>query len=77
MGSLLKEIREHPPKKGGVKKKILIILEQLDEQDRKDFLIALNDHQIRPNVIVRVMKQRGFSVSRSAVNRWRGIGVEP
>jgi len=51
VGKLLKEIRDTPAIRGGSPKKIDIILEQLDEQDRKDLLDALNDHTIQATTI--------------------------
>ena len=73
MGKLLKEIRDTPPIRGGLPKKIDIILEQLDEQDRKDLLDALNDHTIQATTIYRVLKKRGFDIGRKCINRYRGF----
>jgi len=73
VGKLLKEIRDTPPVRGGLPKKIDIILEQLDEQDRKDLLDALNDHTIQETTIYRVLKKRGFDIGRKCINRYRGF----
>lgn len=51
--------------------KIDRIIEQLDEQDRIDFIAALRDKSIPNIVIVRVMKRRGFDISESGVSVYR------
>lgn len=51
--------------------KIDRIIEQLDEQDRSDFIAALQDKSIPNVVIVRVMKRRGFDISESGVSTHR------
>ena len=73
MGKLLKEICDTPAVRGGSPKKIDIILEQLDEQDRQDLLDAINDHTIQATTITRVLKKRGFDIGRKCINRYRGF----
>jgi len=51
--------------------KIDRIIEQLDEQDRSDFIAALRDKSIPNIVIVRVMKRRGFDISESGISTYR------
>lgn len=72
MGNLLKEIEETVPKNGGCLRKLDLILEKLGEDDRNDLLQALNDHTISPTIIARVLRKRGFDLTRSTVQRYRG-----
>jgi len=51
--------------------KIDRIIEQLDGQDRDDFIAALRDKSIAHVVIVRVMRRRGFDISESGVSDHR------
>lgn len=58
--------------------KIDRIIEQLEGQDREDFIEALRDKSIPNIVIVRVMQRRGFDLSESGISKHRGgvYGVE-
>lgn len=71
MGLLLKELKNTPTNCGGKKSKLHIILDQLDQTDRKDLIDALNDKSITANTIVKVLSNRGFTVSRTNVSKYR------
>ncbi len=73
MGKLLDEIKQTSTRVGKPPRKIDLILEQLDKQDRADLLEAINDHSISPSVISRVLSNKGFQITRSAVQRYRGL----
>jgi hypothetical protein len=73
MGKLLDEIKQTSIRVGKPPRKIDLILEQLNKQDRTDLLEAINDHSISPSVISRVLHNKGFSVTRGAVQRYRGL----
>jgi hypothetical protein len=67
---LLDEIAAEKPRyRRGTK--IDRIIEQLDEQDRADFVAALRDKTIPNVVIMRVMKRRGFDISESGISLYR------
>ncbi len=51
--------------------KIDRIIEQLNEQDRADFIAALQDKSIPNVVILRVMARRGHDISESAISVYR------
>lgn len=51
--------------------KIDRIIEQLNEQDRADFIAALRNKSIPNVVILRVMARRGFDISESAISVYR------
>ena len=73
MGKLLNEIRQTEVRTGKPPRKIDLILEQLETQDRADLLEAINDHTISGTVIARVLCNKGFQVTRGAVQRYRGL----
>jgi len=73
MGKLLEEIKQTSIRVGKPPRKIDLILEQLNKQDRADLLEAINDHSISPSVISRVLHNKGFEVTRGAVQRYRGL----
>ena len=73
MGKLLDEIKQTSVRVGKPPRKIDLILEQLNKQDRADLLEAINDHSISPSVISRVLHNKGFVVTRGAVQRYRGL----
>lgn len=48
------------------------ILESLnDEEDRKDFLDALNDHSIPASNISKAMNKRGYRLAINVITRYR------
>jgi hypothetical protein len=51
--------------------KIDRILEQLQGEDRDDFIAALRDKSIPNIVIVRVMQRRGYDISESGISKHR------
>ena len=73
MGKLLKEIRDTQVRVGKPPRKLDTILENLGEQDRTDLLTALDDHSISPTVIARVLRNNGFDITRTAIQRFRGL----
>lgn len=73
MGKLLEEIRNTTTRVGKPPRKIDLVLEQLNKQDRTDLLEAINDHSISPSVISRVLCGKGFQITRGAVQRYRGL----
>ena len=73
MGKLLEEIKDTSVRVGKPPRKIDLVLEQLNKQDRADLLEAINDHSISASVISRVLFNKGFQISRGAVQRYRGL----
>jgi hypothetical protein len=73
MGKLLDEIKDTSVRVGKPPRKIDLVLEQLNKQDRADLLEAINDHSISASVISRVLSNKGFQISRGAVQRYRGL----
>ena len=73
MGKLLEEIKDTSVRVGKPPRKIDLVLEQLNKQDRADLLEAINDHSISASVISRVLSSKGFQISRGAVQRYRGL----
>jgi hypothetical protein len=73
MGKLLEEIKQTSIRTGKPPRKIDLILEQLNEQDKADLLEAINDHSISPSVISRVLRSKGFDITRTVVQRYRGL----
>jgi len=73
MGKLLEEIKQTPIRTGKPPRKIDLILEKLNKQDAADLLDAISDHSISPSVIARVLRNKGFDVTRTAVQRYRGL----
>lgn len=51
--------------------KIDRIIEQLDGQDRDDFIAALRDKSVPNVVLMRVMQRRGFDISDSGISTYR------
>jgi hypothetical protein len=60
---------ERPRYKRG--SKIDRIIEQLDGQDRDDFIAALRDKSVPNVVLMRVMQRRGFDISDSGISTYR------
>ena len=73
MGKLLEEIKETSTRVGKPPRKIDLVLEKLNKQDRADLLEAINDHSISPSVISRVLCNKGFQITRGSVQRYRGL----
>jgi hypothetical protein len=73
MGKLLEEIKHTSNRVGKPPRKIDLLLEQLNKQDRADLLDAINDHSISPSVIARVLRNKGFDITRTVVQRYRGL----
>jgi hypothetical protein len=71
MGKLLKQIEATPVNKGGFQSSIEKAMAQMDGDDKEDLLCALRNPTISPSVISQVLNDNGFTVTRSAVNRWR------
>lgn len=71
MGKLFDEIKKEKVY-GGNKSRIMEILESLnDEEDRKDFLDALNDHSIPASNISKAMNKRGYRLAINVITRYR------
>jgi hypothetical protein len=76
VGRLLDEIEAEcaaaPRRRGRIQE----IADALDEQDRAEFLAALDNRALSAVAIIRVMKRRGFSLSESVVSNYRrGVNV--
>ena len=70
MGSLFEDIKKEAVH-GGNKSRVLEILEDLSEDDRKDFLAALDDHSIPASNISRAMQKRGYKLAVNVISRYR------
>jgi RNA-binding protein YhbY len=70
MGSLLDDIKNET-RKTGTKPRIVEVLEQLDKQDRQDFIAAINDTSIPASNIARAMTKRGIKVTGNMITRYR------
>lgn len=74
MSGLLNEIKLAAIKKNSINR----IVEQLNETDAKEFVVALNDHTITARAIVAVMVKRGFKLNDVTVSNYRrGVYGEP
>lgn len=51
--------------------KIDRVIEQLEGQDRDDFVAALRDKSVPNVVLMRVMQRRGFDISDSGISTYR------
>ena len=51
--------------------KVLEVAEQLDEKDKKAFLDALHNKDVKTPWIVRALKKQGIIVSKNAVRNYR------
>lgn len=76
MGRLTDEIEAEsavaPRRRGRIQE----IADALNEQDRAEFLAALDNRALSAVAIIRVMKRRGFSLSESVVSNYRrGVNV--
>jgi hypothetical protein len=47
------------------------ICDQLSDEDRSDFVNALNDKNVPAVAIIRVMKRRGFVLGETTVSNYR------
>lgn len=48
-----------------------VVLAELEDDDRKDLLDALNDTAVYAASISRALQQRGVTLSENAVRSWR------
>lgn len=78
LADLLNEIKTEPTRNGGIKRRrIEQIADQLDDDDRVDFIAALDDHNVPAVAIVRVMKRRGLPISETVISNYRrGLYVD-
>ena len=67
MSGLLNEIKLAAVKKNSISR----IVDQLNETDAKEFISALNDHNITARAIVAVMVKRGFKLNDVVVSNYR------
>ena len=51
--------------------KVLEVAEQLDEKDRKAFLDALHNKEIKSSWIVRALNKQGVVISKNAIRNYR------
>ena len=70
MGSLFDDIKKSSSQKGN-KSRILEILDQLPEQDKKDLLKALDDHSIPASNISKALASRGIRLAVNVITRYR------
>lgn len=71
MGELADEFGSESKQTYQRKSRIAEICEQLSDDDRRDFVAALDDKNVPAIAIIRVMKRRGFSLSESIVSNYR------
>lgn len=70
MGKLFDEIKKERCSSGN-KSRVLEILLDLNESDRKDLLEALNDHSIPASNISKAMSKRGYKLAVNVISRYR------
>lgn len=70
MGDLFDEINKKR-RSMGTKSRILEILEDLEDDDRKDLLKALDDHSIPASNISKAMERRGYKLAVNVISRYR------
>lgn len=51
--------------------RVLEIAEQLDEKDKKAFLDALHNKEIKSSWIVRALNKQGVVISKNAIRNYR------
>lgn len=71
MGNLADEFSDEGKQTNQRKSRITSIVEQLSDDDRRDFLAALDDRNVPAIAIIRVMKRRGFALSETVVSNYR------
>jgi len=76
VGLLSNEIQNEISQKGTSNRRMLQdIADGLSGDDRKDFIDALHDKSISAQVLVLVLKRRGFAVSNSLISLYRRGGL--
>jgi hypothetical protein len=70
-GSLLSELKSEQRSISGRVPNLIVIANQMNEQDRKDLLSALEDSTITAPMISRALKKRGFDVKPGSINQYR------
>lgn len=72
MTGLADEIKSEPSPNGGVKRrKIWQVADQLDKDDRKAFVTAINDRNVPAATLRRVLAKRGINLSESVISNYR------
>jgi hypothetical protein len=71
MGKLLKQIEATPVNSGGKQSTVDLAIQSMQEEDRDDFVCALRNSTISASVISQVLKENGYTVTRTSINRWR------
>lgn len=67
---LLEEVKGDRPVSGRTPV-LLQIAEQLNENDKKDLIEAVNDHSISSASIARALKRRGFNITPGIIQAYR------
>ena len=76
MGLLETEVRNEIEQTNRNKKRVLQdIADALADDDRKDFIVALNDKTVSAQALSLVLKRRGFVVSNSLITLYRRGGL--
>jgi hypothetical protein len=70
MGQLFDETlaEQQKPKR---KTQLDVIVESLDKDDLKDFIVLLADESVSATALARVLTKRGFKIHRQAINDYR------
>lgn len=68
---LLSEIQSEAQTKSGRYPHILLVLDSLDETERKDLLEALDDYTIPAPTISKVLAKRGIDLNAAAISKYR------
>lgn len=68
---LLSEIQSEVQTKSGRYPHILLVLDSLDETERKDLLEALDDYTIPAPTISKVLAKRGIDLNAAAISKYR------
>lgn len=71
MGSLFDDIKKEQSRKGNRSRIAEIIEESLAEDEKKDFIKALDDHSIPASNISKALEKRGIKLSINVINRYR------
>lgn len=70
MGSLFDDIKTEQKQKGN-RSRIAEILEALPDEEKKDFLKALDDHSIPASNISKALAKRGHKLAINVISRYR------
>jgi DNA-binding transcriptional ArsR family regulator len=70
MGKLFDDIKKEQGQKGN-RSRIAEILDALPEDERKDFLKALDDHGIPASNISKALDKRGHKLAINVISRYR------